>query len=196
MDWRTFIADLISSLAWPAVALIIALILRKPLMALVSRDRGEFSVGSFSWKWERLAEEVQADAGVGRRASLPGGQPTLDDEGGDSRLGDLVDLAQSQPLEAIVKAHEEVRAALAKLVEEDGATVAPDISLMKLARAASDQGLISPESLRAVEGMNVMRNMAVHDQIPTTPERAVDFVRLTEATLYPIESPPNRPAKV
>lgn len=196
MDWRTFIADLISSLAWPAVALAIALILRKPLMALVSRDRGEFSVGSFSWKWERLAEEVQAEAGISRRASSPEDSVALDSEGGDSRLGDLVDLAQAQPLEAIVKAHAEVRASLAKLIEEDGATVQPDMSLMRLANAASNQGLISPESFRAVEGMNVMRNMAVHDQIPTTPERAVDFVRLTEATLYPIESPPKRPAKV
>lgn len=120
----------------------------------------------------------------------------LDAEGGDSRLGELVDLAQTQPLEAIVKAHGEVRASLAKLIEEDGATVEPDMSLMRLAHAASNHGLISPDSFRAVEGMNVMRNMAVHDQIPTTPERAVDFVRLTEATLYPIESPPNRPAKV
>lgn len=60
-----------------------------------------------------------------------------------------------------------------------------------LARLARDQGLISDETLTAVDGLSVLRNLAAHsstDEIGA--ERAHDYLALADAVLFALKAKP------
>lgn len=59
----------------------------------------------------------------------------------------------------------------------------------QLAKAAHRAGVISDETLEAIRGMALLRNLAAHGRAEDlTPERALDFVSLAEAVLYALNA--------
>ena len=63
MDWLTFIANIVSSVAWPASAVVIALIFRSQLTDLLKRiTKGKFAGGEF--EFSESAQGQLADAKV------------------------------------------------------------------------------------------------------------------------------------
>lgn len=64
---------------------------------------------------------------------------------------------------------------------------------MTLARLAQRHGLVSDETLKAIEGLAVMRNLSAHS--PTddiSADRARDYLALADAVLYPLRTKPTR----
>ena len=59
------------------------------------------------------------------------------------------------------------------------------LSAVPLARHALDAGLVQPETVRAIEGLSVLRNLASHGQADDLDEaRALDYIALTEAVVF------------
>ena len=65
------------------------------------------------------------------------------------------------------------------------------IGLRGLARLAQEHGLISDETLAAIEGMSVLRNLVAHVRGDIGVDRARDYIALTDAVLYALRSKPS-----
>ena len=100
----------------------------------------------------------------------------------------LGDLTSKAPGATITAAHGLVERELRSIVS----SVKPvkDIIFMPangLARLAEAHELISPASVRAVEGIGVLRNLAAHGGAQDiTPERAAEYLTLVDGVLYAI----------
>jgi hypothetical protein len=105
---------------------------------------------------------------------------------------ELARLAEVSPRSAVLEAFARIEARLIALL--DGADVESyrAVGGRALARLARDQGLISDETLTAVEGLAVLRNLAAHsptDEIGA--ERARDYLALADAVLFALKATPD-----
>ena len=182
-----FIASLVSSLAWPLGVVVIAVIFRDQIRRLLTRPVSGMRVGPFEMKWD--LERVEVAASVG-----PQPVGTVDVGGGTATT--VIDLSNStaitSPIGTVLEAYAaiegELREMVTNAVSYDTAVRAP---IRQLLRIAADHGLITPETVNAVEGITVMRNLAANGQASeVTPERAQDYLVLAEAVLYTLRQKP------
>jgi len=175
------VAEFIAAIAWPAVVLIIALLFRRPLTDALASATGKLAAGPFSLEWKRRVTDVEGDLG------LP---PSISEGKIGGAAGRLDEIAEHSPPAAIVEAFAQVEASLRSVLEENGVVVedAP-WSVRRLADLARDKGLITPETHDAVEGLSVLRNLAVHGgEKDISPQRAHEFVALAQGVNYAITS--------
>ncbi|HTT95477.1 MAG TPA: hypothetical protein VMF55_12445 [Solirubrobacterales bacterium] len=172
-------AEFISAIAWPLTVLVIALVFRRPLSDALRSASGALSAGPFRLEWEKRAEAVEAD--LGRAPSISKGEI-----GGAS--GRLDEIADTSPTGAIVEAFGQIELSLRSVLEADGADgLDRPWSVQRLGTVANQRGLITPETLDAIEGLSVMRNLAAHGgQKDLSPQRAREFVALSQGVLYAI----------
>lgn len=91
-----------------------------------------------------------------------------------------------------MEAHATVERELRRLLLDTGV---PDNDLRAgaawLARLGVERGVVTKETLSAVEGISVLRNLAAHGRAgEVTVERAVDYLALADAVLYAIRTKP------
>lgn len=127
----------------------------------------------------REIAEVEAELGE------PGlsGTPRLE----GARPGEqLAEVARIAPAAAVVQAFARVEAQLRQLLVD--ADLDPGRgSAIQIARRAQDAGLVQPETVRAIEGIAVLRNLAAHGHDTELDEsRALDFLSLTDAVSYAV----------
>lgn len=179
-----FIASLAESLAWPLVVLFAVLVFRRQLVALVTalvaRPLASLKVGPFEAAWEAWDQKVAAvEADLGPTPSPPPDSPK------DDRVVDeLVKLARTRPGDAVVMAFERIEDQLYQLLTDAGAR--PDRrSAPHLARQALAMGLVQEETVRAIEGIAELRNLAAHGSAGKLDQaRALEYLALTEAISY------------
>lgn len=173
-------AEFISSIAWPLVVLVIALIFRAPLTEALRTASGALSAGPFRLEWKRQAEAVEAD--LGRPPSISKGHI-----GGAA--GRLDEIAAVSPTGAVVEAFGQIENALRTLLAAKGVEEVDRLwSVRRLAVIAAEKGLITAETKDAIDGLSVMRNLAAHGgQDDITPQRAHEFVALAQGVLYAIQ---------
>ena len=90
---------------------------------------------------------------------------------------ELARLAEVSPRSAVLEAFARIEARLVALLDSADVESYRAVGGRALARLARDQGLISDETLTAVEGLSVLRNLAAHsptDEIGA--ERARDYL--------------------
>jgi hypothetical protein len=182
VDWRAFIASLVHSLAWPAAVVVIVLVLRRPLAAALQRGVRRLKAGPIEVEFDEELAEVKQD--LAQAPELRGTPtPPLPGQGLDEELARLVDVS---PRAAVMEAFVRIEARLGELVDAAGIEQGKARGGTALARLAHQHGLISSESLRAVEGLSVMRNLAAHspkdDDIDTG--RAREYVAMADAVLF------------
>ena len=100
----------------------------------------------------------------------------------------MIEVAEASPTGAIVEAFGQIELSLRSVLEDGGAEgLDRPWSVQRLATAAHQRGLITPETLDAIEGLSVMRNLAAHGgQKDLSPQRAREFVALSQGVLYTI----------
>lgn len=132
-------------------------------------------------EWQRRAEAVEND--LSRAPSI-----SRDEIGGAA--GRLDEIAEISPTGAIVEAFGQIEVSLRSLLEQDGVdNLDRPWSVRRLAGVANERGLITAETLDAIEGLSVMRNLAAHGgQEDLSPQRAHEFVALSHAVLYAINA--------
>ncbi len=183
MDVLAFIASLVSSLAWPVVAVALALVFRKQIKSLADRLPKRVKAGPLEIEYAEAATKTAVAVASSPEASLA--PPT------DASLVERYDdLAQREPTAAVMEASKSVEASLLTKLRANG--IAPPLAGMRrLADIAFAGGLISEQTRDAVRGLTVMRNLAAHPSQSTEHidyEKSMEYLVLADAVLFAIES--------
>jgi hypothetical protein len=171
-------SEFIASIAWPLTVLVIALLFRAPLTHALSSSSGAVSAGPLRLEWKRQAAAIEADLGL----------PVSISEGKiGGAAGRLDQVANTDPLGAIVEAFRRVELSLRALLEEQGIEGLDESLGAELGENALTEGLISSETKDAIDGLSAMRNLAIHaGGGEVSPRHAHEFIALTQGVLYAI----------
>lgn len=177
MSGFELLAALVGSLAWPLVVLVVAILFRRQLAALLARPFAHLKAGPLEIKWDREITEVKAEL---ESPPPPAGRPGHE----GPAESDLTDLARTDPTAAVMKAFIRVEKQLRALLAGAGIE-AGRVHAKALARQALEAKLIKPETMRAVEGLTVLRNLAAHGQAEDLSEgRALEYLTVADAVSY------------
>ncbi len=182
MSTLEFIAELSRAFAWPMAAVVVALLFKGQIKALFARAKGSLIFGPVSATWDDQFQEVTSDA-----SKVIDSTPPRSFEGG--MIDDLMNLYKQFPEAAIVLAYKRVEQAIFdKLGRDFGSRPLGS----KLAKVALEQGLVTEETARAIDGLRNLRNLAAHgtaDELGA--ERVLDYLVLVDAVLYAIGNKQN-----
>lgn len=157
-DWLDWVAEMAGALAWPLAALVIALVFRRPLLALLAR-LDELSWGDkaarFAHKLDRLESESPP------AAALPDGgddAPEVALTGDHGRFLKLLDLS---PNAAVLDSWSRVEEALQGLA---GAHALASADAAEAGRALQRRGVLPARTVGMIGEMRALRNAAAHNQ--------------------------------
>lgn len=181
-----FVASIVHSLAWPVGAGLIVVILHNPIgaaMQRLSRARVGPVEAEFAQELAEVRKRITSAPEVSNEPPAASSVPML------SLPEELERLAEVSPRAAVLEAFARIEERLRELLTTAGVEVKTGLSGPTLARLAHQHGLITSQSLDAVEGLAVLRNLAAHsreDDIPA--ERARDYLALADAMLFPLRN--------
>ena len=198
MNGFEFASRVIDAVAWPIAAVALALITRpllRDVLGGANLRRVKIGPGGFEAEWDRLLAEtgrrVQPPPPQDRSgASSSGGEPTEAPPDFHEDMLSLLDRAS--PSAAVVASHGMIDAELRTLLR--GREVEPGpVNTTALAHLACEHGIISAATRDAVEGLGVMRLLAVMEGGRNlTREHAEEFLTLATATLYAVRRDASR----
>lgn len=176
-----FVSRIIASLAWPLTVLVTGYFLRKPLTSAISGPLRRLKAGpsGLEMEWDERVERTKEEliwSPELASAALPARAPLVSEE--------LRPLAEVSPSIAVMEGLATVERELrTKVAGTEAGT--DQMSVVGLARRAQQLGSISDETLNAIKGLAVLRNLAAHGQSgEVTLERAVDYLSLVDAVLF------------
>jgi len=179
MTTSQLIASLVGSLAWPAAVVVIAVGFRRPIGQLLLGHLRRLKAGPFEADFDLIASQVQAkvDQPIMVRGKLGRGT------GHESR-----DWAGKASAAVVIEAYGEIERQLLDVITQAGSRKGDELprSAAALARLAGSEGLIRPETVNAVEGVTVLRNLAVHRD-DVTEEQAEEYLTLVDAVCFAIQ---------
>lgn len=102
---------------------------------------------------------------------------------------ELAGLAQDRPAEAIVEAFRWVEQGIRRQVEPLVPEAARAPSATAVAGIAAAEGIFNPPLVSTIEGLAVLRNLAVHAKSARelSPGKAMEFLDLADAAMYAID---------
>jgi len=168
MDNLTFIAEIVKAIAWPAAAIVIAVLFRKQLRALLERIRkGKFGPAEF--EFEQEVKELAEQAPIPLPAPTPASTPT-------------VSLATSNPRAAILEAWLRVESSAQRLAYYNHvSSPSTPRTTTNILRSLEKSGLLTFEDVALFNDLRVLRNQAVHDSdFSPSAESAIQFVQLAD----------------
>src|ERR1035441_8526007 len=165
-----FIASIIGSVAWPAVACALVFILRRPLTDMLQRGRlKRLKAGPSGLEVEDFDEKLQeARAELG---DIPAEQveslssptaPTSGQVARDDFLDEMKQLAEVAPSVVVLESFARLERVLRDAVEPDPQVRGRPASVVALARQAAEQGLITESEFAAFKDVTVLRNVVAH----------------------------------
>ena len=159
---------------------------RKPIVTALASAAGHLRAGPFEMAWEQALSTVEQE--IDQRPTRSQGD--LGDVGG--RLGELAD---ASPAGAIVEAYGRIEASLRNLVEKHGVDGIEDAwSVHRLADLAYGHNFITAETMQAIEGLSVLRNLAAHGRGgDLSAQRAREFVALADGVVFAINAGLDQP---
>lgn len=104
---------------------------------------------------------------------------------------ELAGLVEVSPRAAVLKAYQRIEARLAEMLDSAGVPPSGTMSGRALARLALRHDLISDETLAAIEGLSVLRNLTAHSGGNIGVDRAYDYLALADAVLYALRPKPS-----
>lgn len=173
MDWLTFLAQVIGSLAWPVTTVIVVLFLKHPIASLFPALK-RLKAGPVEAEFERGIAEAKTEA-----ANLPA--PEALPAPLDARRQQLLQIAYINPRTAILDAWQGVEFAVKKAaIQRIGGSPMPDVSsALKMVRELAKASLIPPDDVALFHDLRGLRNQATHapDFNPTL-ESALNYIDL------------------
>lgn len=170
---------------------VVVLVLHAPLARALSGPVKRWKAGpsgvEVEYHWQETIEETRAELEQSPEAAqLLAAPPGLDD--------DLARLVEVSPRAAVMEAFARVEGGLRAAVGDDPGR--RYVSAGQLAKIAKQRGNISEETLRSIEGLVVLRNLAAHDRVADLDAaRAMEFVVLADAVLYALRGFRRQPAQ-
>jgi hypothetical protein len=191
VGWQAFVASLVQSLAWPAAVTVIVVFLRKPIRAALSHALlRRVKAGPVELEFDQLQAEVREELArspelTEAQAPAPASQTAAP---ASSLREELSTLAELSPASAVMEASRRIEFRLTEILDGSGEPSPRTLGTRALARLARERGLISHETLAAIEGMAVLRNLVAHSRDDIGVDRALDYLALTDAVLYALRS--------
>jgi hypothetical protein len=176
MDVLTLVAEIVKAVAWPAAALMIALLLRNPILGLVEGLRlSRVKYGDWEAQFDEVKQGVQQNISAAApqfvAPALPAHVASHDE-------------TSSSPTAAILSAWNDLEATVATLASKAGITGSLSTMLQELVK----RGLVQQGTVDSVEGLRQMRNLAVHAPGGEAPQgRVKEFVTLVEAIRWTLQ---------
>lgn len=182
MSWRQFIADVIGSLAWPALLLALALVFRAELGALIGRLRS----ASFRGVQLEFSDGVQRAAALADAVQIPAPQPAGAGLAPPPPVASPQPLIQADPTLAVVEGWSLVEADLMLLANRHGVQAATVPELLDALTVAN----VLPSSTRSVmDELRGLRNTAVHARdYVVAPEAASQYIDVAERVASQLRS--------
>lgn len=174
MDWRSFIAAFVDSIAWPVAIVVVAFILRSQVTELLLRVR-RIKHGGTEVDFDSAVFEVTRQA-----------QKALPDQLGDTHTAAkrLTMLAELSPRGAILEAWLDVEQALGCLgrrygvSEEEGKSLGINMLRLYLSESGAP---IGQGAIELLGKLRQLRNQAVHmDEAEIDPTTAREYILLAE----------------
>lgn len=186
MDFWSFVASLVSSLAWPGTLVVLVIILRKPIAELIPLLRNLRYKG-LELDFDRGLEKLEAEAD---RAELPPIAPTTapPDEPPfeEEYWGTIERLSDVSPRAAVAEAWRRVEWAVDEYFKRLGQET-PN-SYQGMLRAITAQNREVPPAMRLLQDLRVLRNKAVHAwEFDIDKMRAIEFAQLAERIIASLE---------
>jgi len=187
VDFLSFLSSAIQSLAWPAAAVIIAILFAGPIKRLIPLLRKlkykELEL-DFAEKLEKAEEDAEA-------AELPPTAPVAlaaqeaGPESEERRL--LIQLARSSPRAAIAEAWRQLEHDVRGALQQRGISVPPNV--MRMLEVARKNEVLPERVMGLIADLRGLRNEAVHGlNFEIDVARAIEYIELVErirATLPP-----------
>lgn len=182
MSTLDFIASLVNSLAWPVAVVVVLSLFREQIKKLLRVPPSRLKAGPFEAEWDRTVAEAQVDLD---QPDLPKAEVRSSTD----VAGDLYELAERLPAAAVLEGYRRVEQALQRRLLGTVDELDPRLGATGLARLAKDLDLITTETVRAVEGISVLRNLAAHStRGEVSVEQAREYLGIVEAILYVVST--------
>ncbi len=174
MDWKQFIVDIISNLAWPAVALTFLYMFRTELVKIVQRlARVKYKDLELDFeKVKQQAEQLQLD--------FAQEEPIVESPVVTSLEDQIMDAVERAPSAAILLAWSGLETAIASAVSR--LAISPDSpsyrSPMNNIDALSKNGRLSKKHEKLLQEMRILRNKVAHETESTlsiTQDQALSY---------------------
>ena len=185
VEWRTFVAEVIKSLAWPTTLLVLIAVFLEPLTELLSKLSG------FRYKnvEVRFRQELRKSEELADRAKLPPPSPPpprpVFAYSGPRELRfpeELRLLAYESPRDAVVDAWLRLEQAAADRITAEG--IEAPKSGEKLIQLIEDNHLLGDDAVKLFRTLRVLRNNVVHDHYLWLSSQYADEFVLVAERLY------------
>jgi hypothetical protein len=152
MNWLQFIADMTGHLAWPTMVVAGLIVLRKPLLALLP-ELQRLKIKDFEFDFSKTLDEAKREV---EQITKPSDDGTL-----QPRTTKLTVAQEAMPAFAVLEAWHLIEKELTGLAIDAGITHqgAPAAGLI---RALGAEGLLDGPTLRALDDLRKLRNLATH----------------------------------
>jgi hypothetical protein len=192
VNWLAFVASLVHSLAWPAGVLAVVIVLRKPIGAALGRGVRRLKAGPVEVEFDQVKAEVREELASSpelteAQVPAPASQAAVP---ASSLREELSTLAELSPASAIGEASKRIEIRLAEMLDDSSDPPQRKLAIRAMARLARERGLISDETLAAIEGMSVLRNLAAHSRDEIGLDRAHEYLTLADAVMYALRAKP------
>ena len=180
MDWKAFVASVFSSLAWPVVAIILLIFLRKHLPGLAERLEEVTLPGGAKAKFDRALEKGRTESELVAAERRPA---VREHSAQDERR---LELAKQFPEAAVMEAYKDVEALLLQL--RSRLDLPPRTNLRSVVRRLVERGVLTPDVQPLFDSFQQARNASAHagDVNGITPGEAIEYMAQAEllATVF------------
>jgi len=156
-----FLVQLAQVLAWPAVALVVVVLLRKPLSSLLPE------LSSFRWKdleieFERKIGKIveQADGVLPPPERAEATRAAI--KGPGAQTDRFTALAELSPSAAILDTWLDVEAAVRQAASRHAMTQDQEVPPLQAIQALAKEGVLDPQTLAILDGLRHLKNIAAH----------------------------------
>ncbi len=175
--------SLVQALAWPVVILVLVLMFRSQVKGWLSAPMQRFKAGPVEVEFAlKLAESETVIPPV------PVHRARREREMREA----LKQLAEVEPGSAVLAAHERIYQRLREMVGPDANVSGPlPGTALAVARVAAARGLITQETVEAIEELTGLRNLVAHSGADAvTTDTALRYVGLADRVLHLLGTPP------
>lgn len=205
MGIERFVSALVASLAWPAAASSMVLILRRPIVRIL-RDRHiqSFEAGPsgvklsfFDHQIEDAKKELTEDrVSPDEIASQPSEDYTDIISAGSDFREEMLQLASVAPRAVVLESFarlEEILRNTVQVTDQDKSRYRRTISVRNLARMAVEQGLLTSAQMAAFDDIAVIRNILSHEGVGNLDaSRALEYADIALQLIRSISSAAKR----
>lgn len=187
VTWLEFVSATLGQLVWPALIVVLVLILKEPIRSLMTSPglrRVKAGPAGIELEIDRTLEEAKRELDQGQLGPPPK-LPTPEEQQLAADFSEeMRQLAEIQPRAVVMESHTRLEHLLRRLVDvpRDHRGQRPGfLNLRALGRLAVEQGLLTENEASALDELAVVRNAVAHssDQVISF-ERALEYAELVK----------------